>query len=218
MIADIIKPIKLLKGSHADTGTTGQGCFLNVISFLNGELQITDNSPCVCIIVKPIAIFLNDFLKDEDRNLMITYIEPAMGSVTHDKIELVRRANLVALFANKCSLMAAAMSAKAAAMSAKDAAMSANSALYAKTAAKYAAEYADKTAAKSARYCEYGESAATYAMQASKYAARSAAKSAEYYAEIKAAAFEFLDAALPKQVINDELIINRAKQLCELSA
>ena len=26
-----IEPIKLLKGSHDDTGTTGQGCFMNVI-------------------------------------------------------------------------------------------------------------------------------------------------------------------------------------------
>ena len=199
MIADIIKPIKLLKGSHADTGATGQGCFMNVISFLNGEPQITDNSPCVCITVKPIAIFLNDFLKDEDRNLMITYIERAMGSVTHDKIELVRRANLVVLFANKCSLMAA----EAAAKSAEAAAMS---------AAK-SAKAAAMSAAKSAATCA-AEPTAISAM----CAARFAAKSAEYYAEIKAAAFEFLDAALPKQVINDVLIINRAKQLCELSA
>lgn len=41
-----IKPIRLLKGSYADTKTTGQGCFMNVVAYLNGESQITDSSPC----------------------------------------------------------------------------------------------------------------------------------------------------------------------------
>ena len=54
-----IKPIKLLKGSHADTGSTGQGCFMNVAAYLNGDDQITDSSPCVCVTIRPIVIFLN---------------------------------------------------------------------------------------------------------------------------------------------------------------
>ena len=32
-----IEPIRLLAGSHADTGTTGKGCFMNVVAYLNGE-------------------------------------------------------------------------------------------------------------------------------------------------------------------------------------
>lgn len=37
-----IEPIKLLRGQHKDTATTGQGCFMNVIAYLNGDPQITD--------------------------------------------------------------------------------------------------------------------------------------------------------------------------------
>ena len=29
-----IEPIKLLQGSHAETGKTGMGCFMNVIAYL----------------------------------------------------------------------------------------------------------------------------------------------------------------------------------------
>ena len=56
MITEIIKPIKLLSGTHNDTAQTGQGCFMNVIAYLNGEPQITDQSDCVCYVVRPIAI------------------------------------------------------------------------------------------------------------------------------------------------------------------
>ena len=100
MITKIIKPINLLRGTHDDTAQTGQGCFMNVIAYLNGEPQITDQSDCVCYVVRPIAIWLNDYLKDEERHLMIPFIERAMGSRSDDKNEVIRRVKLVVKFSN----------------------------------------------------------------------------------------------------------------------
>jgi hypothetical protein len=210
MITEMIKPIKLLSGSHADTGTTGQGCFMNVIAYLNGEPQITDKSPCVCVVVKPIAIFLNDFLKDSERELLIPYIERAMGSATSDKIELVRRANLVVKFAKKCALITA------------------ECAEYAESAAKYAAESAAEYAKYAAEYAKYAAESAKYAAESAKYAAECAeyaesaaeyAKYAEYRQQIIDATIDFLNQALPQKSINDEIVISRAKEylkLCEV--
>ena len=112
MISEIIKPIQLKAGTHADVATTGQGCFMNVIAYLNGEAQITDNSECVCYVVRPIAIWLNDYLKDDERHLLIPYIERAMGSKSEDKDEVLRRVKLVAEFSAKCFEYANASSTK----------------------------------------------------------------------------------------------------------
>lgn len=132
-IFDVIKPIKLLSGSHADTGDTGQGCVMNVIAYLNGEVKITDSSPCVCFMVKPILIWFNDYLRDDERHLLIPYVERAMGSATEDKKEIERRAWLCVDMAHSMANLAAEYAAKYA-----------KSAEYAKYAAKYAkyAEYA----------------------------------------------------------------------------
>lgn len=106
-IIDVIKPIKLLSGSHANTGKTGHGCVMNVIAYLNGEEQITDSSPCVCFMVKPILIWFNDYLKDDERHLLIPYIERAVGSATEDKKEIERRACLCVDMANSMANIAA---------------------------------------------------------------------------------------------------------------
>ena len=121
-----IQPIKLLSGSHADTGQTGQGCFMNVIAYLNGEAQITDQSACVCVTVRPIAIWLNDYLKDGERQMLLPYIERAMGSATDDQAELSRRAWLAVDMANTMRDIAdSAASAASAAASAASAAWAA---------------------------------------------------------------------------------------------
>ena len=72
MISEIIKPIQLKFGTHADVATTGQGCFMNVLAYLNGE-----------------------------RQLLIPFIERAMGSKTTDKDEVNRRVKLVVEFSNE---------------------------------------------------------------------------------------------------------------------
>ena len=106
-ITEIIKPIQLLEGTHEETAQTGQGCFMNVIAYLNGEPQITDQSPCVCEVVRPLAIWLNDFMRDDERQQLIPYIHRAMGSKTDDKDELSQRAWLAVDFANEMKEIAA---------------------------------------------------------------------------------------------------------------
>ena len=126
-----IEPIKLLSGSHADTGTTGQGCFMNVIAYLNGEEQITDQSTCVCVTIRPIAIFLNDFGNDEQRQRLLPFVIRAMGSATDDRVEMNRRLAAVVKYAE--------FNARLAAESAESAAKSAKYAEYAAKSAEYAA-------------------------------------------------------------------------------
>lgn len=189
-IANIIEPIKLLKGTHDHTASTGQGCFMNVIAYLNGEPQITDKSECVCFVVRPIAIWFNDFLLDSERHILIPFIERAMGSVTTDRAEIERRAHLAADMAKRMSDVAAKY---------------AKYDKYAAEYANYAAKYAAESAAESANYA--AESAAKSAKYAADYAAMRE--------EIKSACLDFLDRALPKQE-QGQVVVERAIRLREM--
>ena len=115
-ITEKIQPIRLLSGSHKDTGSTGQGCFMNVVAYLNGEAQITDQSECVCYVIRPLAIWFNDWLEDEERHGLIPFIERALGSRTDDKAEITRRLKLVGAFAE----LQRDLAAKSAALSAAE--------------------------------------------------------------------------------------------------
>ena len=203
-----IEPIKLLAGTHSDTGTTGQGCFMNVISYLNGEPQITDQSECVCITIKPIAIWLNDFANDVQRQRLLPYVLRAMGTATNDKEVIKKRLIAVVRFAEFNARLAAkyakyaANSAKYTANSAEHAANSANSAKHAANSAKYAAE--------SAKY------AANSAKHAAEYA-KHAAESATIKDAIFDAGIEFLEAACNPPMEADQTIIKRANTLIKLA-
>lgn len=94
-----IQPIKLLRGNHDDTAQTGSGCFMNVIAYLNGEPQITDNSPCVCPTIRPIAIWLNDLAIDKQRQKLLPFVLRAMGTATTDKLLLLERRDHLTKFA-----------------------------------------------------------------------------------------------------------------------
>ena len=98
-ILDIIKPIKLVRGSHTDIATTGQGCFMNVAGYLNGDAQITDESECVCVTIMPIAVLLNDMATQEQLVRLLPFIERAMGSATTDGKKLRRRTDAIVSFA-----------------------------------------------------------------------------------------------------------------------
>jgi hypothetical protein len=100
-ITEIIKPIQLKRGTHADTAKTGSGCFMNVIGYLNGEAQITDQSTCVCPSIRPMAIYINDLATDEEREQLLPFIERAMSSATTDHAEIIQRVNLVVEFSNE---------------------------------------------------------------------------------------------------------------------
>lgn len=86
------KPITLLKGHHDDTARTGHGCFMDVVSYLNGDVIITDGSPCVCVCVRSLAVALNDSLPLSLRNQFLRpFILRALGSATHDLGVLSKR-------------------------------------------------------------------------------------------------------------------------------
>ena len=101
-VPEIIKPIKLLQGSHDDTGITGQGCFMNVVAYLNGEPQITDSSPCVCVTVSRMAIALNDRSNDEQRQRLLPFVMRAMGSATKDESVLRERTARLRAYGAEC--------------------------------------------------------------------------------------------------------------------
>lgn len=113
-----IEPIRLTAGTHPDTASTGVGCFMNVIAYLNGEPQITDKSECVCFVVRPIAIWANDWMTDDERAELLPFVLRAMGSRTDDVAEIVRRARLAADMAQTMSGIAATRAAYAAAAAA----------------------------------------------------------------------------------------------------
>lgn len=102
-----IPQVKLLKGTHPETGQTGQGCFMNVIAYLNNEPVITDQSECVCFTIRPLAIWANDWMTDEERPQLLPFILRAMGSRTHENAEMMRRLNLVVAFADQMAVYAA---------------------------------------------------------------------------------------------------------------
>jgi len=77
-ILDVIKPIKLLAGSHPDTKSTGSGCFMNVVSYLNGDDDITDKPTCVDPFVRHLAIAINDFAPGDQRNRLLPFVERAL--------------------------------------------------------------------------------------------------------------------------------------------
>ena len=100
-----IKPIHLLKGTHSDTAQTGQGCFMNVIAYLNGESQITDTSPCVCVTVRPLAIKLNDLGTDDQRQRLLPFVLRAMGSATQDAKVLDARVARLRKYDEECAAL-----------------------------------------------------------------------------------------------------------------
>ncbi len=167
-----IKPITLLRGNHAEIGTTGQGCFMNVVAYLNGESPITEKSECVCYIVRPLLVWFNDFLYDEERYLLLPYLLPAIGSRTDYKHEIERRFALMVRFAGKQARYAVQF-----AQSAKFAAWHAGWAFrYAETAkldgmhvesAEYDAKSAMESSECAAKYAKSAEYAVVYAAEAS---------------------------------------------------
>ena len=212
-----IAPIKLLAGSHSDTGETGVGCFMNVIAYLNGEPQITDQSECVCFTVRPMAIFLNDLANNEQRQRMVPLILRAMGSTTSDKVEISRRLALLVEFAQWQAGLAA------------ESAESAKSAKSAAEYAKYAAKYSAESAESAAKYAvKYAESAAKYAAKYSAESAKHSTESAKYSAKYAESAAEYrtvtfdrgmalLDAMLPPLTEPDAIYVARANRLHELA-
>jgi len=186
----MIEPIKLLAGSHADTAETGSGCFMNVIAYLNGEAQITDQSECVCYVMRPLAIYANDLFGDKDRQKLLPFILRALGSRTYDKAVITERLRHVVAFAEKQGQYAAEY---------------AEYAEYAKYAAESAAEYAKYTA-KYAKYAKYSAKSAA------------AAKYAEWYNATRDDLLTMFDACFPQLTKPQAVHLERAKRLHEMAS
>lgn len=225
-ILDIIKPIKLLKGDHNDTEKTGQGCAMNVIAYLNGDDQITDESTCVCVTVRQPIIWLNDFLQDDERQELVPFLLRAMGSATTDEDIIKQRLVLVVKLANSmaelardvatfahnsansivittfgrathAAVMAAAAATHAALINDADrASVHASSAIYA------ASRLVN-------RMCRAADAPGSTSAQSRAFAAACRTK-------IKAIALAFLDAVLPRPELHDSIVFERAEKLAEL--
>ena len=67
----IIPPLRLAKGSHQPG--SGKGCAMNVISYINGDVEITDvpecSAPALARIVQAVNDYLADIHGDEGYNL-----------------------------------------------------------------------------------------------------------------------------------------------------
>ena len=187
----MIEPIKLLAGSHADTAQTGQGCFMNVIAYLNGEAQITDQSECVCFVMRPMAIYANDLFNDEDRQKLLPFILRAVGSLTDDKVVIIERLRHVVAFAEKQSQFA-----KSATKSTKSAAAYA---LSAKSAADYAVAYA--------------KFATDYAAESAKFAD----ESDNWYETTRDDLLAMFDACFPQLTEPQAVHLERDKRLYEMA-
>jgi hypothetical protein len=182
---------------------------MNVIAYLNGETQITDRSDCVCVVVRPIAIWINDYRTHSERHILLPYIGRAMGSATRDRKELFRRAQRAARMAEEMRDIA-------------DVDLAAGT--YAADAAKDAAEAASVArAAGAAKAFDYAAAASTYAAKASTYAAKAsdyvadastrAAEAADARTRIIDACLRFLDDCLPELQTVEHKPVERAKRL-----
>lgn len=236
-----INPIKLLSGTHSDTGATGSGCFMNVVAYLNGEAQITDQSPCVCVTIRPLAIWLNDYMQDAERAALLPYVQRAMGTATNDADVLSARRKLVVQFAHDIAGLARDFAAQAGESAAAAATGSwASSAAHAADSA-HASDSADSadsvadSAADSAHSARAASHAADHAARAARLAARAAAHAADSAAHASAGlraarravvanrkkmidlGLAFLEAACPPADPPSALIIARANQLIELA-
>ena len=60
----ITHPLRLTKGSHKRG--SGKGCAMNVISYINGDVEITDYPACSAHPLARLVQALNDELADED--------------------------------------------------------------------------------------------------------------------------------------------------------
>lgn len=68
MTHDITEPLQLAKGSHK--AGSGKGCAMNVISWENGDVKITDYPSCSDPFLATLVQILNDNLADPDTGLL----------------------------------------------------------------------------------------------------------------------------------------------------
>lgn len=177
---------------------------MNVIAYLNGEPQITDQSPCVCVTIRPIAIFLNDFANDEQRQRLLPFVLRAMGTATDDIAVMSARLSAVVRYA-EFNAHLAAESTKYAASCVKFAV------LYAKYVFE-SANYAALCAESAAKYAKYAANCAEYVVKSADSTTYEARREAIFQAGL-----DFLEEVCPPAEPVNQTIIARANNLLELA-
>jgi len=215
IVPDYIAPIRLLSGHHGDIGATGRGCFMDVIAYLNGESQITDHSPCVRITVRPMAIKLNDFGNDEQRQRLLPFVMRAMGSATMNKEVLNRDRARLRQHGTECQEIINAWRTE---LKNADADADADA-----IADAIADAYADADAIADAYADAYADADAYAYADPYAYAKKKAMefigpKCDELKAKLFDAGLRYLDDVLPQADAPTSAIMERAATLCSLAA
>jgi len=102
-ILDIIKPIRLTVG-HSSDPSKGS-CVMDVVSYINGDRDVTDHPECACPVITAFAIRINDRLADADRQKLLGYVTRIAGSRAGRDIT-VQRALMCANFAKRQAAIA----------------------------------------------------------------------------------------------------------------
>ena len=174
---------------------------MNVVSYLNGESQITDESPCVCVTVRPLVIKLNDLGTDEQRQRLLPFVLRAMGSAMRDSKVLDARVARLRKYGEECAelMRNAFVDASASASASADAYVSAST-------------YADADADAYAYVYAYAYAYASADAYASAYADADADASA-VRASLFDAGLRCLDDVLPPAEPANEVVIQRLNTL-----
>lgn len=104
-VLELIAPIKLTRGPREDCAKTGEGCFLNVVAYLQGEEEPGTSPEGLCPITISATSYFNDILEDYQRHKLLPYIFRVMKSNTCKKEDYVDRLLLMAKFLDKFNML-----------------------------------------------------------------------------------------------------------------
>lgn len=96
-----ITPLRLLRGHHADTGTTGSGCFLDVVSYLAGDTTVTHTPACVCPKLWRVLQRINDMFDDKERPALLMFVERAMLTGGADRATQLKRVRNIEMLGHR---------------------------------------------------------------------------------------------------------------------
>ena len=223
-ITEIISPIKLLAGHREETQTTGHGCFMDVIAYLNGDAQITDESECVCPVIRSIAIYINDLLNDEQRHRLLPLVARAMGTSKAPIEIIVSRAKAAAKYAMACKTIAKSYTQNENSYSAKEIAIFANESVSAASNAAvtvnenlrliYATSAARNAIRAAAEAIKVTDSVQAFSYTKTNHFAHLAHLDCKH--QIIDAGIECLEEMCPPSKVPDTTVIQRAKDFAEI--
>lgn len=223
-----IEQISISRGSHSDIGTTGHGSMTDVVSYLNGDSVVVEQSPCVCFTIRPVIIFLNNLVNDAERQQLVPYILRVMNTATDDRDVLGARFAALTQYAESNARIAAEYAAKVS-LEAEQTINMYKAEYPTKSAyshnANYRFEYADECAKSSAdaaaRCLTHSISTPNWAALSAMHAASTARYSVDFSANMSAlfrVGLAYLDKVCPVAIQPNQEIKERINRLIELAA